>query len=166
MTRAAEALRAELQERLRFEALLADLSARFVHVPADQVDRLIEEAQRRIGQALGVDRSTLLQRADTADDLVITHAWAVPDFAAQPGLFAKRDFPWVHQTLLRGGIVRFATLAELPADAARVKGPFESGDRTSASPSDLSEPLRYLVLIPPVSPVRLHSNIPSNSTSR
>jgi len=124
MTRAAEALRAELQERLRFEALLADLSARFVHVPADQVDRMIEEAQRRIVQALGLDRSTLLQRADTEDDLVITHAWAVPDFAAQPGLFAKRDFPWVHQTLLRGGIVRFATLEELPADAARDKESF------------------------------------------
>ncbi len=44
MTHAEDALRAELEERLRFEALLADLSARFVHVPADQVDRLIEEA--------------------------------------------------------------------------------------------------------------------------
>ena len=64
MTRAEEGLRAELEERLRFEALLADLSARFVHVPADQVDRMIEEAQRRIVQALGLDRSTLLQRAE------------------------------------------------------------------------------------------------------
>jgi transcriptional regulator with GAF, ATPase, and Fis domain len=119
MTRAEEALRAELEERLRFEALLADLSARFVHVPADQLDRLIEEAQRRIGQALGLDRSTLLQRADDEPDLVITHAWAEPAFAAQPGLFAQRDFPWVHQTLLRGEIVRFATLAELPPAAQR-----------------------------------------------
>ena len=34
MTRAEEALRAELEERLRFEALLADLSARFGHVAA------------------------------------------------------------------------------------------------------------------------------------
>jgi formate hydrogenlyase transcriptional activator len=119
MTRAENALRAELEERLRFEALLADLSARFVHVPADQVDRLIEEAQRRIVQALGLDRSTLLQRAEAEEDLVITHAWAEPAFAAQPGLFAIRDFPWVHQTLLRGGIVRFATLEELPAAAKR-----------------------------------------------
>src|SRR5512147_3122588 len=100
MTRDAEAGRTDLEERLRFEALLVDLSARFVHVPADQVDGMIEDAQRRIVQALGLDRSTLLQRSDADDDLVITHAWAVPDFAAQPGLFAKRDFPWVHQTLL------------------------------------------------------------------
>ena len=113
-------------QRLGFEALLADLSARFVHVPADQVDRMIEEAQRRIVQALGLDRSTLLQRAEDADDLVITHAWAEPDFAAQPGLFAKRDFPWVHQTLLRGGTVRFATLEELPAEAKRDQESFRT----------------------------------------
>jgi len=119
MTRAEDALRAELEERLRFEALLADLSARFVHVPAEQVDRTIEEAQRRIVEALGLDRSTLLQRADTEDDLVITHAWAVPDFAAKPGLFAIRNFPWVHQTLLRGGTVCFSTLDELPPEAKR-----------------------------------------------
>jgi transcriptional regulator with GAF, ATPase, and Fis domain len=124
MTRAEEALRAELEERLRFEALLADLSARFVHVPADQVDRMIEEAQRRIVLALGLDRSTLLQRTEAENDLVITHAWAGPDFAAKPGLFASREFPWVHQTLLRGGIVRFATLEELPPEAKRDKESF------------------------------------------
>ena len=125
MTRDAEAGRTELEERLRFEALLVDLSAHFVHVSADQVDGMIEDAQRRIVQALGLDRSTLLQRPDTEDDLVITHAWAVPDFvAAKPGLFSRRDFPWVHQTLLRGGTVRFSTLDELPADAARDKESF------------------------------------------
>ena len=126
MTREGEALQVALEERLRFEALLADLSARFVHVPADQVDRMIEEAQRRIVQALGLDRSTLLQRSDTEDDLVITHAWALPDFTPQPGLYAKRDFPWVHQTLLRGGIVRFSTLEELPAEAERDQASFHS----------------------------------------
>jgi formate hydrogenlyase transcriptional activator len=124
MTHAEDALRAELEERLRFEALLADLSARFVHVPADQVDRMIEEAQRRIVQALGLDRSTLLQRSDAENDLVITHAWAVSSFAPQPGLFAKQDFPWVHQTLLRGGVVRFSKLDELPAEAERDKESF------------------------------------------
>jgi transcriptional regulator with GAF, ATPase, and Fis domain len=124
MTRAEDSLRAELEERLRFEALLADLSARFVHVTADQVDRMIEEAQRRIVQALGLDRSTLLQRAEAENDLVITHAWAAPSYAPNPGLFAQRDFPWVHQTLLRGETVRFATLEELPAEAARDKEAF------------------------------------------
>jgi formate hydrogenlyase transcriptional activator len=131
MTRAEDIRQVALEERLRFEALLADLSARFVHVPADQVDGMIEEAQRRIVQALGLDRSTLLQRADTDDDLAITHAWAVPEFTPQPGLFAKRNFPWVHQTLLRGGIVRFATLAELPPEAEWDQAAFRKLDQRS-----------------------------------
>ncbi len=137
MTHAEEALRVELEERLRFEALLVDLSARFVHVPADQVDRMIEEAQRRIVQGLGLDRSTLLQRSNEEDDLVITHACAVPSFAPNPRLFAKQDFPWVHQTLLRGGIVRFSKLEELPAEAGRDKESF----RTIQQKSNLILPL-------------------------
>ena len=126
MTRGEDTLQRALEERLRFEALLADLSAQFVHVPADQVDRMIEEAQRRIVQALGLDRSTLLQRLDSEDDLVITHTWAVPDCAAKPGLFAQRDFPWVHQTLLRGETVRFAAVEDLPVEAARDQTSFRS----------------------------------------
>jgi hypothetical protein len=93
MTRPAEAWRADREEQLRIEALHVDLSAQFVRVPADEMNRLIEEAQRRIVQALGLDRSTLLQRTESEDDLVITHTWAVPECAAKPGLFAKRDFP-------------------------------------------------------------------------
>jgi transcriptional regulator with GAF, ATPase, and Fis domain len=120
------------RQRLGFEALLADLSARFVHVPADQVDRMIEEAQRRICQALGLDRSTLLQRSGEEEDLVITHTWAMPSYAPSPGLFAARDFPWVHQTLLRGGTVRFATLAELPAEAGRDQDSFRTIHQKSA----------------------------------
>jgi formate hydrogenlyase transcriptional activator len=126
MTRPEDALQVALQERLRFEALLADLSAQFVHVPADQVDRMIEEAQRRVVQALGLDRSTLLQRSEEENDLVSTHAWTVPGIAPKPELFARRDFPWVHQTLLRGGTVRFSTLEALPAEAARDKESFRN----------------------------------------
>jgi len=38
----------ELEERLRFETLLAETSARLVNLPADQIDGEIEGAQRRI----------------------------------------------------------------------------------------------------------------------
>jgi hypothetical protein len=48
MTQSEADLRKEFEERLRFETLLADLSTRFVSVPAGQVDREIEDAQRRV----------------------------------------------------------------------------------------------------------------------
>jgi len=39
--------RPELEERLRFETLIADLSSKFINLPAGEVDREIEDAQRR-----------------------------------------------------------------------------------------------------------------------
>ena len=50
-----------LEERLRFEALLAELSAHFVNLPSDQIGSEIEDAQRRICELLDLDRSTLWQ---------------------------------------------------------------------------------------------------------
>ena len=51
---------AELQERLRFETLIADLSSKFVNVPAGEVDREIMDAQRRICEILDLDLSAAL----------------------------------------------------------------------------------------------------------
>ena len=127
-----DALRDELAERQQFEALFADLSARFVHVAAEQLDAEIEEAQRRIGQTLGLDCITLLQRAGAEDDLAATHAWARPGTPADPGRLATQDFPWVHQTLLRGGIVRFARVGELPAEAGPDQDAFRQHQQQSA----------------------------------
>src|SRR5882724_11412973 len=42
-----------IQERLRFETLLTELSATFVNVPASQVDSQIEAGLRRIVEILG-----------------------------------------------------------------------------------------------------------------
>jgi len=50
-----------LKERLKFETLLAELSAHFVNLPADQLKGEIEGAQRRICELLDIDRSTLWQ---------------------------------------------------------------------------------------------------------
>ena len=44
MTQSEAELRSTLEERLRFEALLVDLSTGFVALPADQVDGAIEDA--------------------------------------------------------------------------------------------------------------------------
>ena len=41
--------------RLEFETLISDLSSRFINLPAGEVDREIEDAQRRVCELLGVD---------------------------------------------------------------------------------------------------------------
>jgi len=56
----------KLEERLRFEALIADLSSKFVNLPADEVDREIVDGERRVCELLGLDVAALWQWSDEA----------------------------------------------------------------------------------------------------
>ena len=80
-----------LARSLEFETLLADLSARFVSLPAGEVDREIEDALRRVCEPLGIDLAVLWQWSSAAPDVITpTHAYdaqgaAATSRAAAPG---------------------------------------------------------------------------------
>jgi len=108
---------AAVDDRLQFESLVADVSARFVNLPADQVDAEIEAAQRQIVEALGLDRSTLFELLPDGRTLVFTHYWAQPGFTEPPKrVDAGEHFPWCVERLLRREIVSYTSLSELPPD--------------------------------------------------
>src|SRR5512136_1467188 len=62
-----------LEERLRFERLLSDLSARFVNSPPDRVDSRIEDGLRQILEFFRVDRSGLVRTLPGRSAHQITH---------------------------------------------------------------------------------------------
>jgi len=130
VTRSDDTPRIELEEQLRFEALLTDLSAHFVSVPAEAVDRAIEEAQARIGEALGLDGSVLVQWQGDGDAVQVTHAWTAPGCAASSTL-TPAEYPWVVQALLQGEVVSFAAVEDLPAGAACDQAAFRAGGQKS-----------------------------------
>ena len=69
-------IREEFEARLRFETLIADLSSEFVDVPPADVDRLIEDAQRRVCQCLDIDLAGLWQwSAEEPGFLGLTHLY-------------------------------------------------------------------------------------------
>ena len=49
-------------EQLKFEVMLGELLTTFINVPASQLDAHILEAQKRICETLGLDRSSLAQQ--------------------------------------------------------------------------------------------------------
>ena len=114
-------LHIELQVRLRFETLIADLSLRFVNVPADRVDREIENAQRAICECLGLEHSSLWQAAmQNPDELVLTHLYRDPDLPRPPErMSGTRFFPWTQAKMMAGEIVSLANTAEAPPEASR-----------------------------------------------
>lgn len=115
------------QEGQRFEALLIDLSTRFVNVPADQVDREIEDAQRRVCECLQLDASLLWQwTCQPSARLRLTHLHRPlggPPTPAQAE--APMLFPWAYAQLLAGRMYVYATLDDLPPEAAHDKQTFQ-----------------------------------------
>ena len=93
---------ADPEERLRFETLISDLSARFINLPADDVDREIEDALGRIVQFLGLDRSTLFQLSEDETTLLVSHCWAAPGFESVKGLIPRDMVPWALARVLQG----------------------------------------------------------------
>ena len=69
-------LHTELEERLRFETLIADLSSKFINLPAREVDPEIEDAQRRVCEFLRIDLCALWQWAQASPrHITITHLY-------------------------------------------------------------------------------------------
>ncbi len=101
--------------RVHFEGLLADLSAQFVNLPPDQVDDAIQSAQRSIVEALELDRSVLFQFSDSESDLVFTHYWSRPEWPPPPPrASAMEHFPWATEKVLKGEIIAFSNIDEIP----------------------------------------------------
>ncbi len=111
---------AELGERLQYETLLADISASFINLPADQIDGNIENAQRRICECLGVDHASLWQTSQNEPGtLLLTHLYRDANLSPPPRrMDAGTYFPWAYSKLRSRDIVRVANTADVPAEAA------------------------------------------------
>jgi PAS domain S-box-containing protein len=112
---------AELAERLRFERLLAEISGRFVRVPAELLNAEIEVAQRRVCESLGLEVCTLWQISETAPGFItLTHQHRPAEESPPPErLSPQQDFPWCFQQVLAGKVVAVSSVEELPPEAAR-----------------------------------------------
>jgi signal transduction histidine kinase len=105
-----------LEDRLRFETLLADLSAKLVHVDAAGLDAALGAALQQTVNFLGMDRGNLDEYVDGT--LAARISWTEPGLQPLPSILTGGQFKWTMETLQRGGIVRFSGLDDLPASAA------------------------------------------------
>src|SRR3954466_15310138 len=111
-------LRAQLEERLRFERLLTDLSATFVHVAPESVDAQIERALGQLVGFLGVERSSFGQISEDDRAILVTHSFVADGYPPLPALILERDLPWYAERVRRGELMRFDRLPQdIPAEA-------------------------------------------------
>jgi signal transduction histidine kinase len=107
-----------LDERLRFESLLARLSTAFIRLPAEAVDSEIERGLRQIAEFLGIDRSGLVQFSEDGSELIVTHSFARPGVHPFPRVNLAPLLPWYSERIRCGEVLRFARLPDqLPPEA-------------------------------------------------
>ncbi len=104
---------------------------------AGEVDTAIEDAQRRIVEELGLDRSSLFQLDASANDLLFTHQWARPGMPAAPDrLSARESFPALLERVLAGEVVAFSSVDD-------VRGPVDRETlRRFSTMSNVTIPLK------------------------
>ncbi len=109
-----------LEERLRFERILSNLSARLVHVPSDRLDGEIENALKTIREYFQVERCGLIRILPDRKSWQLTHvaiAEAVPP-APLGKEFPISLFPFAYDRLIRKREVHsFSSLDDLPPEA-------------------------------------------------
>jgi len=122
MKKAEEALR----ERLKFESLIADLASRFVTMTGKELGNEIDNAMQSIVTTLQVDRSTLFEYNESKKQLQVLNSWASPGCESAPvsDIYNGTFLSWAAERLLRGEIIKFSHLDELPDEAFREREVF------------------------------------------
>lgn len=130
--------RARRRQAEAVTALIAEISSKFVNLPASEVDREIGDAQGRLCGLLKLDLSALWQWSDRSPgSFMATHLYSLRDGPLPPEQMIQDDFPWVRQEILAGRMVAARSLDEMPAAAAKDR---EAGRRLGIK-SHLTLPL-------------------------
>ena len=104
-----------LEDRVRFETLLSDLSAALIHVDAAGLDAALENGLRQMVGFLGMDRGNLDEYIDGRPGVRVS--WAEPGIATLPSILAAGQFPWTAEMLRSGRVVRLPRTGSLPEGA-------------------------------------------------
>ena len=105
-------------DRLRFERLLSELSASFINLEPQYIDRAIQDSLQRIVGTLEIDRCTLHRLDPLTGWIEITHSFAVEGVEPVPKALPSRSlFPWIMSRSLRNLPTVIERLDDLPPEA-------------------------------------------------
>jgi formate hydrogenlyase transcriptional activator len=151
MTALATNLHSELQDRLRFESFISDLSARFVKLPSTQVQQEIERALQEVTEFFHAHRCGLLEVSGDRKLARLTYAWYAEGVRrVPPDRNCAEGYSWSFQRLVgQKQPVAFNDLSELPPEAAPDLPTYTAtGARSSLMiPLFTGEEVRHIVVL-------------------
>lgn len=121
----------ELQERIGFERLFTQLSARFINVPIEQIDKEIELAAGKLGQFVNASRCYLSIFEEGTYTIVQSYEWCAEGVPSYPDNTAGTDaqtLTWGLELMTRDGFVHVPRVRDLPPEASTEKALLEVED--------------------------------------
>jgi signal transduction histidine kinase len=117
--RLADEISSDFPEKpLTFEALLAELTSRFINLRVDEIDHQIEQGLQTLGALLGVDRSSFGEFTADKRNLLVTHCYVGPGIEPFPKVVVDGQLPWYVEQVRGGQMLRYGRLPdELPPEA-------------------------------------------------
>lgn len=109
-----------LEERGRIEALISDISTRFINLSFDKLGPEIDLALQQIGQQIGFDRCYVFELDANGLTMTNTHEWCAKDIESHLSRLQKvpRDgFSWYLQELSEKGFFYCPSVASLGPEA-------------------------------------------------
>src|SRR6202011_293174 len=109
-----------LDERLRFETLLTELSAAFANLPTATVDQEIDKWLQNIVEFLDLDRAAFDQVGEDGMTLSRSYSHTGRGIDPLPLNVADDQTPWITEQLLRGNMIKWSRIPdELPEQASK-----------------------------------------------
>jgi PAS domain S-box-containing protein len=114
-----------LEERLRFEQLVSELSNTFINLPPERVEARIIEALGQVASFLKFDIATLSVFTGRGVEGRVAFIWRVEGVPEIPSDLTNKDFPWVAQELFAGHDVCVRSMEMLPLAARTDRATYE-----------------------------------------
>ncbi len=113
-------VKAAIEERLRFEDLIATISTKLINLPIAEIDHHICEALKTIGQFVGIERGFVFLISKDGATIHATHEWEAEGYQPLGGEF--QNIPvgavsWGMSQLRKLEPVLISRVSDLPPDA-------------------------------------------------
>jgi PAS domain S-box-containing protein len=112
-------IRLEINDLLRFERLISDLSAGFVNLPPQEVDSEISRGLCSITEFFNVDRCTIGLFSDGGTRLTRFLEYLSSGAEPAPEVLTKEQMPWYLEQLIQGNSVVMNRVEDLPPEAEK-----------------------------------------------
>lgn len=107
----------ELKESLQFQSLLTRITARFVDLPAEEIDQAIQEVLQEVGEYYGVDRVIMHRFSPIGKVLETTCFWYSERFDVEKATeySVRQSYPNITEHVLRTGYLVMEDSEKIPS---------------------------------------------------